>query len=163
LTFLTLNSIQLKRTENLGRFKKTPEQIKSLPPSKRKKVDVSSSISYHSRKETVFAMLVDLQEHSPIWPKTVVTAEGVKSMCVNAWCSYNGFAPSTIREYLNRIAKGAKCYSAIQGKKLIVGSEADEREKSASIIAWILAQTNNMVGIGADLMPTKDGAIHLPL
>jgi hypothetical protein len=45
---------------------------------------------------------------------------------------------------------------------LIIGEEVDEKEKSASIIAWIIAQANNRVGIGADLMPTRDGAIHLP-
>ena len=149
--------IQSKRTENLGRFQKTPDQIKSMP-AKRKKVLEKPSISYVLRNEAVFKMLVDLQEHSPDWPKTVVTVEGERPMCVNAWCTYNGFAFSTIREYLNRIARGSKSYSSVRGKKLIIGADVDEKEKSASIIAWIIAQANNRVGIGADLMPTRDGA-----
>ena len=60
--------------------------------------------------------------------------------------------------------QGVKSFSArkvIKGmnKKAVGGS----REKASMVVNWLQQQVNNKVGMGADLMPTSDGAKHLPI
>ena len=110
-------------------------------------------------------LLLSMFEHGTSWPVNVVTEQRSQvQLCIAAWSVYNGFAPSTVRGYWKSMGQGVKSFSArkvIKGmnKKAVGGS----REKASMVVNWLQQQVNNKVGMGADLMPTSDGAKHLPI
>ena len=166
LRHLTLDMIQSKRKENLGVYSKTTFRISSEPSSTKggdTKVQVQPEILFVLRKEELWKTLIALRENGASWPLTVKTPSGGEiQLCIDAWCVYNGFAPSTVRGYLKLIDDGVKCFST---RKTVKGMTklASEAEKHSLIVQWILKQASDKAGMGADLMPTSDGAIHLPL
>jgi len=161
--------IAAKRSENLGCFLKTPAQVLRTRKERRSGRDLERQpiISVKLRQKHIFELLLEFHEHGVSWPVSVESStDGVKrvSLCHNAWAVFNGFPPSTVRALRLQIKNGRRNYgrgTSTVGK--ITGKTDENSKKKLLIIAWLKRQANNKVGMGADIMPTENGLVHLPL
>jgi hypothetical protein len=127
-------------------------------------------ISLKQRQKYIFELLLEFNEHNITWPVSVKTSAGGGehiSLCVHAWAVYNGFPPSTVYALKLQIENGRRNYGRSPAKKKKSGkvfeTVEDDSKKKLLIVSWLKCQANNKVGMGADVMPTDNGLIHLPL